>query len=470
MAVVSKRINKTKIKKITKIYEENKFISGGKPYADEYNLNKIKIIREKLKIKNKNVKVILNWENIITRIIETPPMSKKEVGSFVENNIKDYFSVDMDEYLYDYEVISSSKNDKMAVMLAVVPRTNVEEILDFIKYCGLIPESIEIYPDCVSNLFLDEDYYSIAVIDANVEKTTLTILDKGKIFLYSNILNEAESESFSDLMGSLDYFFNFYSTRHFGNKIDKIYILGEFYTNSKLCELISTQTSIETKTGLYVQKPKLMKENGVDENIYPDIIGNCIPIKNIYNKSINFLDKFYKKEKKKQYENKLIVREIEILCLITVIIIASALIYTKVNLLKYDTSNIDSQIAALGDVQNDVYKLDKENKAYEDKANHINKIKSDGFDYIGLLEILKNGLPQDITIKTITMDKKNVNAVFNINQSTIDAARLVAAINSMNVFEHIELPQVNLNDDVKEVTLKLKLLESYKGVSVDGKK
>jgi len=470
VAVVSKRINKTKIKKVSRIYEKNKFISGGKPYADEYNLNKVKNIREKLKIKNKNIRIILNWENIITRIIETPVMNKKELEGFIKNNIEDYFSVNMNEYLYDYEVMSLNKKDKMAIMLAVVPRIKLKEVLDFIKYCGLTPQSIGIYPDSISNLFLDEDYCSIAVIDANVEKTTLTILDKGKIFLYANILNETEDEDFSELMRSLDYFLNFYSTRHFGSKIDNIYILGQLYTNSKLCELISTQTSIETKIGFNVKTSKLIKKSEVDENIYPDILGDFIPVKNIYNKSIDFLDKFYRKNKKKQYENRLIIREIEIFFLITIIIIGAALIYTKLNLLKYDTLDIDSQIAALSSVQNDVNKLDKENKAYGDKARYIKKIESDDFDYIGVLETLRKGLPKGATIKMITMNKENINVVFDVNKNTIDAARLIVAINSMNAFEPIELPEVDLNDNVKEIQLKLKLLESYKGVNTDGKK
>lgn len=470
MAVVSKIINKTKIKKISRIYEKNEFISGGKPYADEYNLNKIKSIREKLKIKNKNVRIILNWESIITRIIETPVMNKKELAGFIKNNIEEYFSVNMNEYLYDYEVISLTNKDKMTIMLAVVPRTKLKQVLDFIKYCGLVPQSIGIYPDSISNLFLDEDYCSIAVIDANVEKTTLTILDKGKIFLYSNILNETEDEDFNDLMRSLDYFFNFYSTRHFGSKIDKIYVLGELYTNSKLCELISTQTSIETNIGFNIKASKLIKKSTVDENIYPDILGDSIPVKNIYNKSIDFLDRFYRKNKKKQFENRLIIHEIELFFLITIIIIGAALIYTKLNLLKYDTLDIASQIAVLSGVQNDVDKLDKENKAYEDKVNYIKKIEGDDFDYIGVLETLRNGLPKGVTIKTITMDKQNINVVFDVNKNTIDAARLIVAINSMNAFEPVELPEVDLNDNVKEVELKLKLLESYKGVNTDGKK
>ncbi|WP_368490362.1 hypothetical protein [Clostridium sp. BJN0013] len=192
VAVISKRINKIKIKKVAKIEQNSENISGGEPYADEYNLNKIKNIREKFKIRNKTVGIILNWDNIVTRVIDVPLMNKKDLKNFIENNIEEYFAVSMNEYCSDYEVVyidKEHKKGKMSIMLTVVPRIKLKKIMEFVKYCGLIPGSIGIYPDYISNLFLDTDI-STAVIDVNSRKSTLTILDKGKIFLYSHISSE----------------------------------------------------------------------------------------------------------------------------------------------------------------------------------------------------------------------------------------------------------------------------------------
>lgn len=476
VAIVSKGINKINIKDVVRIDERNEFVSGGQPYANEYNLNKIKDIREKFRIRNKSINIILNWDNIITRIIDTPVMNKKELKNFIENNIEEYFAVSMNEYCYDYEVMSvdkQNKKGKMSIMLVVVPKVKLKEILEFIKYCGLIPKSVGIYPDYVSNLFLDENDSSIAVMDANSRKSTLTIFDKESIFLYSNVSSEnyeKGEEEFSDILENLDYFLNFYSTRHFGTKVDKIYILGQLRNNENLCKLISNQTSIETITGLNARVSKLIKNSPIGGDIYADILGYAIPTKNVYGKKIDFVDKLYREGTKETSANKLITIEIGIFSLITFILVTAIFIYTKVNLSKYSTADIDAQIAVLSTVQRDIEKLEQEKKEYEDKVKNIQQIKNDEFDYIGVLDALRKGLPKDVSIKAITIDKENVNTTFNINSSTIDAARIIIAINKMNIFEPVELPQVNLNDDVKEINLNLKIIKSYKGVDTSGKK
>ncbi|MBC2579950.1 hypothetical protein [Clostridium sp. DJ247] len=476
VAVVSKGINKIKIKKVVRINERNDFVSGGQPYADEYNLNKVKDIREKFKIRNNNIGIILNWDNIITRIIDTPVMNKKELKNFIENNIEEYFAVSMNEYCYDYEIMSIDKQEKkgkMSIMLVVVPRIKLKEVLEFIKYCGLTPKSVGIYPSYMSNIFLGENHSSIAIIDANSGKSTLTILDKRSIFIYSNISGESyerDEEEFSDITENIDYFLNFYSTRHFGNRVDRIYILGEFYNSESLHKVITSQTDIETIVGLTAKTTKMTKDSPVDINEYADILGYVIPVKNIYDKKINFIDKIYRKDKKETSSNKLITMEIGILSLLTVMLVAGVFIYTKINLSKYNTSDIDAQIAVLSSVEKDINKLEQEQKEYETKIKNMQKIEDDEFNYIGLLDTIKKGLPKDILIKSITLDKSNVNATFYINNSTIDAAKLIIAINKMNIFEPVELPQINLNDDVKEINLNLKIANSYKGVDTSGKK
>ncbi|MEY7999867.1 hypothetical protein AB8U03_06610 [Clostridium sp. Mt-5] len=473
-AVVSKTIKGVNIKKVCRIMKKGEAISGGQPYADEYNLNKIKDIREEFKLKNKKISIILNWDSIITRIIETPVMGKKELKSFIDNNIEEYFAVNINEYCFDYEIISLDKKHKMWVMLVVAPMVKIKQVLEFIKCCGLKADSIGIYPEYISNLFLDEFDSSAAVVDVNGNKSTLTILDEEKIFIYSNISSEdyrKDERNFTEVMENLDYFLNFYSTRHFGKNVEKIYMLGEFYDNDVLNGLIESQTSIKPVVGLNPKVSKLIGNSRVDGNIYSDIVGYFVPVKNIYNKSINFINKLHSKnEDKKWTGNRFIINEIEIFCLITIIMITAVLIYTKFSLSKYDTSDLDSQIAVLSSAKEDADKLDIEKKSYEAKVKYIQKIKEDEFDYMDLLETLREGLPEGISITSIKMDRQNIDAQFDVNKRTVDAARLVAALNAMNIFEPVELPEVELNDNVKEVKLNLKLLQSYKGIGAYGEK
>lgn len=246
--------------------------------------------------------------------------------------------------------------------------------------------------------------------------------------------------------------------------------MGEFYNNPNLYNLINNQTSMEPVMGIPLKLSKLIKNSPVDINIYSDILGYFIPVKNVYNKKIDFIDKLYRKKKAKISANRIIIIEAIICILITLITAVGVFIYSKISLPKYDTAALNLQIAALSDVQKNIDKLEQEKKEYEEKANNMEKINNHEFDYIGILDILRQGLPKEVSIKNIAMDKNNVNVTFNINNSTLDGARVIVALNKMNVFEPVELPQIELDDNVKEITLNLKIINSYKGVSISGKK
>lgn len=476
VAVISKGIGSKSIKSVSRIKKYAPDRRGTAPYALDENLLQIQQLIEDNKIKSTDIDVILNWDNIITRVIETAIMTKKELRNFIDKNIEEYFAVSIKEYYYDYEVLSidkSGENKKMSVMLAAVQRIKLKEIIDFFKFCNINPKTIGIYPNEILNLFIDENDKSLAVLDINNGKSTLTILDEGNIFLYSNISNESydEGESeFTEIAENVDYFLNFYSTRHFGQKIDKIYVLGEFYNNESLVNMIKNQSSIETKGGLNRKNLRLIDKSEVSSLLYSDILGHTISTKSIYGKDINFVEKLNEKDQKEISENNLIIREGIVFSAVTIGIILSTLIYSKVINFKYDISHIEKQVVALSSVENELSKLEIQKKEYQSKIKAMEKIEEENFKYLEILEVIKKGLPQNIYLKSISLNKDNVNIVFSINNSTLDAARAVIAVNNMGIFEPMELPSVKLNDDVKEISVDLKLKNTHKDGEVNGQK
>jgi type IV pilus assembly protein PilM len=468
-AVVSKLFNKVKIKDAVKI--------EGQPYASEYGLNQVKNIREKYKIKSKKTEIILNFENIITRIIDIPIMSKRNLKSFVKNNINEYFAVNMEDYYYDYEVISidkSGKDKKMSIMIAVVPRGKLKQAVEFVTYCGFSPYSIAIYPDCISNLFLDKLDTSKIIVDVNSGKSTITILDGDKIFLYSGISNENYDESeekFDEVIENIDYFLNFYSSRHFGDRIDSMYLVGEFYNNKNLYNLIESHNDIKIITGFYKKRSKRsIGKNFINPNLYIDIFGSYTSVKSIYNKNIDFVDVLKIKKDSKKDDNRIIKIEVAVLFIITCIVVTWTVVYRNIVTNKYDTGDIEEKINSLSYVEETSDKLESEKKQYENMITNIKKMKDDEFDYLGILNTFRMGLPDYAHIKYIDFDKNDVYVVLGSNGQTVDTASIIAAINKMKIFEFVELPNVNLNDKVGEIDLNLKILDSYKGVDISGEK
>jgi hypothetical protein len=71
---------------------------------------------------------------------------------------------------------------------------------------------------------------------------------------------------------------------------------------------------------------------------------------------------------------------------------------------------------------------------------------------------LKEGLPDFCRIKLISVEKENVNLTLEIiDKKTINAAKLVIAINEIGLFEPAEIEQLEMNDTVEEITLDLKI-------------
>lgn len=476
VAVISKGFSYKSIRDVIRISKYAQDRRGAAPYTLDENLIQIQQLIKDNKIKDTKVDIILNWDNIITRVIETAIMSKRELKAFIDNNIEEYFAVSMKEYCYDYEILSvdkSEENKKMNILLAAVQRIKLKEIMDFFKVCNLQPVSISIYPSSILNLFIDECDKSLAVLDINSGKSTLTIIDEGNVFLYSNISNESykeDEDEFAEIVENLDYFLNFYSTRHFGKKIDNIYIIGEFYNNEKLLSLIKTQSAVDTRAGLDRKSFRVVDKGNVNSILYGDILGYAIPLKSIYNKDINFLNKLNEKEHKEQSENRVIIKEVMVLSAISVSLISATIIYSKVNGIRYDTSKLEKQVMALNIIDGELNKLDMEKSQYKNKVQAMTKMEEEDFNYLKILEAVKKGLPKEIYLRSISLDKDNVKITFSINNSTLDAARAVIAVNNMGVFEPVELPSVKLNDDVKEVTIDLKLKNAHKDVEVSGQK
>jgi type IV pilus assembly protein PilM len=159
-----------------------------------------------------------------------------------------------------------------------------------------------------------------------------------------------------------------------------------------------------------------------------------------------------------------------VLFIITCIVVTWTVVYRNIVTNKYDTGDIEEKINSLSYVEETSDKLESEKKQYENMITNIKKMKDDEFDYLGILNTFRMGLPDYAHIKYIDFDKNDVYVVLGSNGQTVDTASIIAAINKMKIFEFVELPNVNLNDKVGEIDLNLKILDSYKGVDISGEK
>lgn len=429
-------------------------------YSTEENIASVKKFIAKKAVKNKRVKIVLALDGIITRLVECPLLKKRELEKLIQNNINEYFTLNIDDYYYDYKVLDIEKKDtkKITLLLEVFPKSKMEAILGFIRACGLENGEISLYPDAISNTFSEIKDKNIAVFDVGLEKNNVTILENGKIFLYSRMTSEVYSDrwdSYVEILESMGYFLNFYSARHFGNRVDKIYIIGQYWNDKIFYDMVKEQFGIDIVTGIKLNNFKIYSKKSLDKNLYCDIVGSYVKTKNIYNKNIDF-SKVLDKVREKKYDS-LPMKAAGILVLSTLLWILLNTAYINLTLRKYDLSGINSQIKVLASVEKDVNELLQTKKIYEKKQEFIKTIENDKYNYMGYLETLKNGIPVNIAIKYVSINKDKMDVTFSMSGNPLDKVNLIIALNKIDIFEPIEISSISLSGKETEVALTLKI-------------
>lgn len=428
-------------------------------FNNESNVKLMKALLKQNKIRNIKADVVLSIDGIITRLIEIPFMRKSDVEKYIKNNLGEFFTVNIDEYYFDYKIIDIEKDEKkkLNLLLVVIPKIRISDITDFMKKCSIIPDKITIYPDAISNLYIDYKKESIAIFDVNEDKVNVTILDKGKIFLYSsvNLESSLKDDIFSELIDNMGYFLNFYSTRHFGNKIDHLNIIGPLCKDKELSYLVKEHFGIYPINGFGDIKLNVFTSKGIDISIMPDIIGCCFEPKRIYGKNIDF-SKANEEKQKEASIKELSMRLGTVLLFITILWSTFYFSYLTYMKSKYNTTGLDQELKNLSMVEKTFSEINNQKLQIDAKVKLINIINNDRFDYINILDKLRRDLPQNMSINTLSMDKNNLNLTFNINMKTLDVAKLVIAINRMGIFEPLDIENVRLDDTINSVSFSLK--------------
>lgn len=433
-----------------------------KSIDNEINIKGIRNIVDKFHIKNKKIELILSLEEIITRIIEIPQLKKVDLDKYINNNISEYFTVNIDEFLFDYRIIRSKTEDKkvkFTVLIAAVPREKIEEINNFIEDCGLEVDRISIYPDLLNNVFnsVNKNYM---VLDVDTFKTNITIIDNGEIFVYSVLstyINTDDGSGFDEMIENITYFLNFYASRHFGNLLNSIYVIGELSKNKKLYDII-----IENTAGYSVfllEDLLLLNMIRKDKNAYKyvEVVGLCAEKKPIYNK---YIDLSIHKSKNKTEKNVIKIFASVITGLLLITFIWTFCLYFNIsnNIDKYTAFSKNNEISKLSNLDNQIKTVESENKTLSDKAKMVDIIKGDQFDYISILDAFRKGLPSNVRVQSINIKNTGyVSITVNINNSTLDVAKTVIAINKMNIFEKVDISDVKLDDTVSSAVYNLKI-------------
>lgn len=116
--------------------------SGGMESDSEEDLEKvsqeIKVCLKKAKTDSSNCVASLSESQVISRLVEMPILTDKELGAAINWEAEQYIPLPIKEVSLQYKVITkSNQNGKMNVLLTAAPKRAVEKYLKVIKNAGL---------------------------------------------------------------------------------------------------------------------------------------------------------------------------------------------------------------------------------------------------------------------------------------------------------------------------------------------
>lgn len=438
--------------------------AGGRAAYREQEQGAFRRFVEESQLSGKRARIIISQDGVITRLVQSPRLGRKDLDSFITNNIHEYFTLNLDEYEYDYTVVGEEKGEvnKFNILLVLVPRSKASAITDFVKENGLSIEKMTIYPVCMENLFYSERDKSIAVFDVEKERTNITILEKGNIFLYSRTPSEPEDfqGGYDEVLDSLLYFLNFYASRHFGNRVDRIYVTGRMWNDRRFQQALREAAPVEVIGGITLNGVEVKEAEAEEANLFSDAVGALREIKRLYNKDINFA-KAQKAEIKKN-ENLPVIAAAALLLFITIVWLGGFTVYKNIKLAQYDTTSLKLEKIKLMDTEQQYKDVRAEIDIYEKELKMAKIIESMDKDFAPYIEALRRALPGDTCIKSLYIDRGTATIDFVIS-GTLNKVDLAEALNNTEIFEKVDIESIKLDDSEKEASFELKIVKPLKG-------
>ncbi|NTW04853.1 MAG: pilus assembly protein PilM [Peptococcaceae bacterium] len=227
-------------------------------FNDNSSVVKADLIRDFLElhnIKTKEVSILLSYMGIISRSIQVPAMSQKDLESHMGLEMNEYIPVSSEEYKFDYklmELINEQNRDFFNIMVAAVPKSCIEDAVSSIEDNDLGVVNIDILPNVLWRL-LARDNTDMVAVEAGRSGMRLMLFKGKNLVLYADNPNNIDifnNDDFFTLAEEIRGYLNFFSARHFGKSVDLIYLAGEICVNPDALEILGNSLGILVKPSL----------------------------------------------------------------------------------------------------------------------------------------------------------------------------------------------------------------------------
>ncbi len=251
------------------------------------------------KFSTKEVNLGLSSKNVMVRFIELPKIPKSKLKLVIENQAREYIPVDIENVVFDYEVLNEYE-DKMEVLFVAVLKNVINSFLKALKIANLKPIEIESSILSLQRFFsekTDEETFAvlnigncmnnILIINSNVPKlaralptsvvtlTNMLGIDISEFYEFINskefinnedILNNWIEAISNDLFTSVSY----YQSTGAVDTPEKIYLCGKGAKYPKIASRLQEYLNVDVEYINPLNKFKITDSNNNTQSNYKE--------------------------------------------------------------------------------------------------------------------------------------------------------------------------------------------------------
>ncbi len=387
--------------------------------------------------------IFVSSSNVLIKQTTVPKMGKSDLWNYVHNNIDSFFTIDADKYSFTSKVINSYKTEgkwKQDVLLYAIPKALIGDIKALANIHRLRINRIESYPEVLFRKIWKNG--NSAIVEIGSDRIDFVSVNNETFFMFASDFIDAnlDVESrvgliYSTVKGYLDFF----SIRHFGEKIDKLYLSS--------CK--GEEEVLPLENLLHEYSPIISRNDQV----------SSVDRLNIFNSIKGKSDETFKKlfildaPKPKKYNYQAIAGGIAVL----LVVIAFLFPFVQGYMIDAKIESLNNELFALHKVL-ELYDQEAAIKrTISSKKDMISKANDINIDHIELMNTIKAGIPKDVVINSIKADTSyRVDLVFT-TYTTGDTTELIASLRAMDLFENIPVHSVNINDKEQQIAFGLNI-------------
>jgi hypothetical protein len=403
----------------------------------------------------------------VVKGVVTPLLKEEDIEGFVSSNISEYFVLDARDYEIDYRITSISKSNKdLHLMMSAVHRDSLKKVRDFFTEHKIRLKKLLLMPDLLMNTGCLEPSRSTAILRVDGSEAGITIIRNKNLFLHTSFdYEETEGLPAEKTLENISYYLNFYAKQNFGETIDLLMIQADEETERLLQEELksiydgaiksfSTMLHRESK-----KKNPLKPEEAWMLGLYPSE-------KPLLEKELDY--SVTRTRYIRERHRKSTFRRIAVLAIITLLLQAGIIGLESYMRSFYSTNAVEMPVNLILDTSAEL----SAQKARKEELMAMNEILQgigkNQLDFMGYLSILRESIPREAVIENASFDQKGITVDFRFisaDTSTLDAARLILAINDTGAFELLQLDALRMDNSQTTLQLNLKYREMEAPIS-----